>query len=223
MDSNGRVGPFAVMDCALASLAVGRRAQSLRELKTQIREVHPDSLYHHFWGTLLRPRFSDREYNNDFASWARHSLHDNRLAEKLAMIDPTDYPDLEALRGELVDVIDERLDESETVPSAPVDQMFYFLRSIVVVFDTHVRIEHPRELGAAVGAMSTGSVFYHFIDARCRTARSLDDFRAWLECWGGEFDDLRMKLAGIDPYFDALPALRQRLSRLISDCAGGGL
>ena len=157
MDSNGRVGPFFVMDCALASLAVGLRAQSLRELKTQIREVHPDSLYHHFWGTLLRPRFSDREYNNDFASWARHGLHDDRLAERLAVIDPTDYPDLEALRDELVDVMDERLDESETVPSARVDQMFYFLRSIVVVFDTHLRIEHPRELGGLWQGMSTGA------------------------------------------------------------------
>lgn len=220
MDSMGRVEPFAVMDCALASLAVGRRAQSLRELKTQIQEVPPDSLYHHFWGTLLRPRFSDREYNNDFASWARHSLHDNRLAERLAVIDPTDYPDLEGLRAELVDVIDERLDESETVPSARVDQMFYFLRSIVVVFDTYVRIEHPRDLGAAVAGMSTGSVFYHFIDARRRTANGVDDFRAWFESWGDEFEDLRMKLAGIDPYFDALPALRQRLSHLLGDCVG---
>lgn len=221
MDSNRRVEPFAVMDCALASLAVGRRAQSLRELKAQIQEVHPDSLYHHFWGTLLRPRFSDREYNNDFASWARHCLHDNRLAERLAMIDPTDYLDLEALRGELVDVIDERLYESETVPSARVDQMFYFLRSIVVVFDTHVRIEHPRELGAAVADMSTGSVFYHFIDARRRTAHGVDDFRAWLEGWGADCQDLRMTLAGIDPYFDSLPALRRRLSRLLGDRACG--
>lgn len=107
------------------------------------------------------------------------------------------------------------------VPSAPVGQMFYFLRSIVVVFDTHVRVDHPHDLGAAVGAMSTGSIFYHFIDARRRTAGGLDEFRAWLELWGGEFDELRMRLAGIDPYFDALPALRQRLSRLIDACTEG--
>ena len=205
------VEPFAVMDCALASLAVGRRAHSLRELRIHIQEVHPDSIYHHFWGTLLRPRFTDRQYNNDFASWASHSLHDKRAAERLAMIDPTSYPDIEALRLELVDIIEERLGETEIVPTASIEQMFYFMRSIVVVFDTHVRITEPRELAGSVRDMSTSSVFYHFIDARRRTPNSVDDFSAWLDGWGDEFEQLKLQLAGIDPYFDSLPALRHKL------------
>ena len=60
---------FAIKDCALAHIATGRRAQTLRELRDILRDVHPGCIYHHFWGTLLRPQFSDREYNNDFAAW----------------------------------------------------------------------------------------------------------------------------------------------------------
>jgi hypothetical protein len=34
---------------------------------------------------------------------------------------------------------------------------------------------------------------------------------------------VRMKLAGIDPYFDALPSLRQRLSRVLGGCDPGSM
>jgi hypothetical protein len=42
---------FAIKDCALTTIATGRRAQTLREL----RDIHPDCIYHHFWETVLRP------------------------------------------------------------------------------------------------------------------------------------------------------------------------
>ena len=91
---------FAIKDCTLAILATGRRAQTLREMRDILRDIHSGCIYHHFWGTLLRPQFSDREYNNDFATWCHHSLHDNRAAERLAVIDPAGYSDLESLRQE---------------------------------------------------------------------------------------------------------------------------
>ena len=44
---------------------------------------------------MLRAQFSDREFNNDFATWCHHSLHDDRVAERLAVIDPADYSGME--------------------------------------------------------------------------------------------------------------------------------
>jgi hypothetical protein len=211
---------FAVKDCALVAVAIGRRAQSLRELKGLLRDIHPDSIYHHFWGVLLRPRFSDRDLFNDFAAWALHSLHDQKLAERLAMIDPTDYTDLEALRSELMEVIDERLDEVEVVPTAAPGDYFLFLRSTIVVFDTGKRVSKVSEFPAAVGSMSTSSVFYHFIDARRRTEGGLDDFRAWLRSFGKKHEELCRRLAGIDPYFDSLYDLRARLVSVLTSYLG---
>lgn len=207
---------FAIKDCALAAIATGKRAQNLRELRNSIVEIHPGSIYYHFWGGLLRPRFDDPEYNNDFAWWARHGLHDTRLAERLGVIDPTDYHDLEKLRQELVGVVEERLDETEWVPWSRSDKQFHFIRSQIVVFDTHKRIESPRELAKAVPIMSVGSIFYHFIDARRRTENSVNDFEAWLTGFGTEFEDLRRNIAEIDPYFVSLSELREQLAYLFN-------
>lgn len=203
---------FAIKDCALALIATGRRAQTLRELRDIVRDVHPGCIYHHFWGTLLRAQFSDREYNNDFATWCHHSLHDNAVAERLAVIDPADYSDLEELRQELIEVIDERLDETELMLFARSDQQFHFARSVIVVFDTHKRLSHPRELVKALPQLSVGSVFYHFIDARTREPIAVDDFRAWLLGLGAEYSALCDSLAEIDPYFESLFTLRDRLT-----------
>ena len=205
---------FAIKDCALANIATGRRAQTLREMRNILRDIHPGSVYHHFWGTLLRPQSSDREFNNDFASWSLQSLHDNRMAERLAVIDPMDFADLEGLRQEVIEVIDERLDETEVVLFARGDQQFHFVRSAIVVFDTHRRLSRPEELVAALPTMSVGSIFYHFIDARRRTKGGVDDFRAWLSGLDADYSALSDALAETDPYFDSLYSLKARLGTL---------
>ena len=207
-------GDFFVKDCALTSIATGRRAQNLRELRDDLLTVHPGSIYYHFWGGLLRPSFVEPEYNNDFAAWAFHGLHDQILAERLAVIVPTDFANMEDLRQELIDVIDERLDETEHVPWSKADQQFHFIRSQIVVMDTHHTIHEPRELADAVPKMSISSIFYHFIDARRRTEKGIDDFRAWLAGFEEDYDGLALSLAEIDPYFSSLSELRDQLASI---------
>ena len=206
--------PFAIKDCALIAIATGKRAQSLRELRDNLVTIHPGSIYYHFWGGLLRPKFDDPEYNNDFAVWVSRSLHDGQLAERLAVIDPTGFDDPEALRRELIDVIEERLDELPWPTWALPDHQFQFIRSEIVVFDTKRRIETPRSLVDVVPAMSGSSVFYHFIDARRRLPDRVDDIRAWLSGLGPEHEGLCALLAGVDPYFVTLPELRQNLTNV---------
>jgi len=207
---------FAIKDCALAIVATGRRAQTLREMRSVLRDVHPGSIYYHFWGTLLRPQPAEREYNNDFASWCSQSLHDAPAAERLAVIDPARYSNIEDLRQELSEVIDERLDETELMLFARADQQFHFARSVTVVFDTHKVLAHPRELVDALPQMSVGSIFYHFIDARKREPLRRDDFQAWLSGLGSEYAGLIESIAGIDPYFESLFVLRNRLSEILA-------
>jgi len=206
--------PFVLKDCALIALATGKRAQNLRELRDQILTVDPGSLYHHFWAGLLRPRFDDPEFHNDFAAWARHGLHDGCLAERLGVVDPTEFTDLEALRQTLLDIVDERLDETAHVPWSKPDQQFHFLTSQIVIFDTRRRFDRPEDLARSWATLSVGSVFFHFIDARRRPPLGRDDFSAWLEEWGPETEALRARLAGVDPFFFTLAELRQELGRV---------
>ncbi len=217
MAARPSIEPFVVKDCALAAIATGRRAQNLRELRDHLQAVHSGSIYYHFWGGLLRPRFDDPEYNNDFASWVRHALHDPRLAERLGVIDPAAFGDLEALRQEVLDSIEQRLDETEFLAWARRDQQFHFLRGQTVVFDTRKRVTRPEEMAALLPALSLGSIYYHFIDARRRAPQGLDDFRAWLGRFGDEFAALRERLAGVDPYFVTLRELRGRLTAVFHD------
>lgn len=204
--------PFAVKDCTLISIATGKEAQNLRELSDRLETIHPGCIYYHFWGGLLRPTFDEPEYQNDFAAWAWRSLHDTYLAERLAIIDPTHFKDLEELRKELLEVIEERLMQSEFVPWARTGQRFKFIRSQIVVFDTGIRIEHPREFGSLIARMSQGSIFYHFIDARRRTERHRSDFAEWLCSFEeNDFDGLTKQLDRIDPYFTSLVQLRTEI------------
>jgi len=212
--------PFEIKDCALAAIATGKSAQNLKEIRNIIQMVDPGSIYHHFWGGLLRTGFDDPEYNNDFASWARHALHDKVLAERLGMIDPTEFPDLEELRRELVDIIEERLDASEVIPWCEPDEQFHFITSQIVVFNTNKVIKKPRELMNVIPAMSPGSIFYHFIDARRRTFGNIDDFRAWLYGFDKLYLDLIYLFSTIDPFFSPLTELRQQITDLITKYFG---
>jgi hypothetical protein len=211
---------FAVQDCALAAIATGQRAHNLRELRDKLREIDSGSIYYHFWGGLLRPRFDDPEYHNDFAIWARYGLEDAILAERLGIIDPTDFVEMESLRAQVVAVTEERLDESEQNPAAKPDNPFYFVRSQIVVFDTHSRIERPEELVDAIPLMSVGSIFFHFVDARRRTPTGEDDFRSWLRTSFQGFEDLCETLGKVDPFFSRLTSLRKRLADVFSSYFG---
>lgn len=203
---------FAVKDCALIAIATGRRAASFKELREILLNINPGSIYYHFWGGLIQPRFEEREFNNDFAGFARHGLHDAVLAERLAMVDPTDYQDTEALRQELVELIDERVDEAEYLLWVRSEHPFEFIRSQIVVFDTGLRIEAPETLATHLSLLSANSIFYHFIDARRRLEGGIDDFRLWLDCFGETYAELSDRLARLDPYFVSLSELRRQLS-----------
>lgn len=211
---------FVVKDCALISIATGKRAFDLKELADTLQEIGLDSVYYHFWGGLLEPRFEEREYNNDFAAWARHGLHHNALAERLAVIDPTDYADLEELRQEIVEVMEEALDNDPYLHWNRALRPFDFIRSQIVVFDTQSRVQQPEELPDAIPGMSTTSIFYHFVDARRRPPERVDDFTAWLSDFGPTHQALCAELTAIDPYFGTLVELRAQLTDIFGKYFG---
>ena len=219
-DAAPQRGAFVIRDCALVVLATGRRARLLQEFRDHLRDVEPASLYHHFWGGLLQPRFEQREYNNDFAAWIRHGIHDGVLAERLAALDPTYFDDLEDLRFEVLELIDGRLDEVEYLAWAHATEPFEFVRSQIVVLDTTRRLTEPCELADVVPQLSTSSIFYHFIDARRRTPEGHDDFRDWLAGFGESYRPACGALAEIDPYFGSLADLRDRVAAALASTAG---
>ncbi len=211
---------FALKDCALIAIATGRKAYTLTELRNHIRDVTADSIYHHFWGGQLGVGFEESEFNNDFATWCRKHLSEPALGEQLSVIDPVGHKNLEDLRLEILDVIDERLDQSDISHFLRATRPFEFLRSLLVIFDTGNKLVRPEDLALVMPELTTGSIFYHFIDARRRLEDGSDDFRFWLGCFGDDYEQLRSRLAGIDPFFSSLRQIRDELAEVCQEYLG---
>ncbi len=209
--------PFVVKDCALVRISTGVRAQSLRDLREGIATVDADCIYYHFWGNKIAPGFEEQEYNNDFARWVKRELNDLLLAERLAVVDPSEFSTIEELREELVDIIDQRLDELDYLPVSRFDKQFHFIKGFIVVFDTYKRVRHPRDMCVEIPKMSLSSIFYHFVDARRRHDNGFDDFRIWLLEFEEDFTSLASAIAEIDPFFMQLNEIRDRLTSLFRE------
>jgi hypothetical protein len=211
---------FEVKDCALLARMSGLPpAFNLRELRERIAVCGENVLFHHYCETPLRATFDNPDYRNDFAVWSKLYLADRVLAERLGILDPYSFPSLGELRAATLEVIDERLGELTMIPWAHPGDEFFFMEATTVVFDTGIRIGHPRELAASIGAMTAGSVYFHFLEARRRPPLGRDDFTEWLL----ENDDSEKNrpyieaLARIDFYFHTLPHLRRELAEVLSD------
>jgi hypothetical protein len=219
----GSCAPLKLRDCAQVAIATGRWAGTLRELREQLVTVEEASIYHHYWGRLLLPQFDEPEYNNDFASWASHSLHDKALAERLSAVNPTSFKSMGDVRHELIEIMEARLDESELLAWRQADYGFYFMRAQMVVFDTTAQVDRPEDLREALEHASEGTIFYHFIDARRRTAERRDDISLWLESCEEPNIELAEALNTIDPYFSSMYGLRQRLINTVEQHLQGEL
>lgn len=164
----------------------------------------------------MRAQFDEPEYNNDFASWVYRALHDKPLAERLSVVIPADFDDLEGLRQELLDLIYERLDEKEAMSWTQADQEFHFQRGQMVIFDSGQRFTTPTDLIPHLDSLSSGAIYYHFIDARTRTEQRTNDFSVWLSDFGDVYRDLAANLNSFDPYFSSLKEIRQQVTRIFS-------
>lgn len=213
--------PFRIKDCSVVTIATGRHAQNLRELRHHLAAVDHECVYSHFWLSRLQPRPAQVEYGNDFATWAHAALHDEVLAERLAMLDPAAYATLEDLRDAVLEQVEQRLDEREMVPWARPGQRFDFVHAQMIVHDTQRRIERLQDLAAAIRRFSAGSLFYHFIDARRRRSDHLDDLRAWLAGWGLGDSPLAQRLAALDWQFLTVSELREQVAALCAAHLGG--
>jgi hypothetical protein len=209
---------FEIKDCVLLSLMSGMPpAFNLRELRDRIAACSQDVLYHHFCETTLVASFDYPDYRNDFAVWASKRLGDKVLAERLGIIDPYSHSSLEDLRGEVLDIIDERLSELTMVPWARLGHEFYFMKATTIIFDTGERIHQPEELLPAIRRMSNGSIYFHFLEARRRPPVGTDDFAAWLVAFGPEWQPYIEALSGLDFYFSTLSQIKGQLIELFEN------
>lgn len=204
--------PFVVKDCALITMVVNiPPVFELRDLRERLRVCPEESLYHHFCQTLLRPTFDDPEFHNDLALWASHNLHDKTLAERLAILNPYDFSNLEELRFSVLDMVEDRISELPHISNVQSGDEFRFLQAMTVTFEAGVSLKSPRELLEGFGRMTPSSIWYHFIEARRRNPDHLDDFTCWLRRHRPRDHRLLRALSEVDFYFLSLREIQKEL------------
>jgi hypothetical protein len=214
-------GPFAFMACMELKEFVGVRAENERQLAQLLDEVPLDSIYYHTHGFLLRHRLVAGPYPNDFATWVDGQVRDRVLGERLAMVDPADFTTLQALREELVSVVDEHLRRLGIVPQVVSGTAFDFIQSKIVEIPTGVEARTLPELRNALLEVDQSALYYHLVEARLRLGRGRNDFAAWLERGLG-LAELAARIQAVNPYAATLEQTRARLIAILDEALASG-
>jgi hypothetical protein len=204
------IEPFAVFDCSLSRMPIGRSCSNLRELLEAIRAVPDMVIEHHMTRCALEDHFDLYEFPNDLARWCWDMLGDHVLAEKLGLVDPYAQASIDSLRAELVNLIEERVWELDRMPTCQPGLELHLVGSRLVAYDTGERLPTPAALFETLPRLSLRSFFYHVHNARRRSGGRTDDFSNWLECYGAD-PSLVARLRGIDVYFLNLYQLRDQM------------
>ncbi len=204
------VRPFEFIGCLELREMLGRIAWDERELLVGIEEVPADAIHYHSHSYFLRSRYLGAPYPNDFATWAAIQVRDRVLGERLAVIDPFDYGDLERLRAELVSIIDNHLTTLQTIPRVVYGEPFDFMRSTIIEIPTGLTARTLREFCEALTQVDLSVVYYHFFEpVRSKDRRSTDP-AVWLE-EALHLPALAARVRRLNPYVSSLDGLRTKL------------
>jgi len=205
--------PFRFVSCHGMQQMLGRVARDELELQQHLEEVQIESIHHHTHAYFLRHHYLAGAYPNDFATWAAIQVRDRVLGERLAIVDPFDFSDLEDLRAALIATIDDHLTHTPIVPRVVYGEPFHFMTTTLVEIPTGVAVRSLAAFRDQLASMEVAAVYYHLFEARRRGHQSFDD---WFEALGETA--LAEQVRRMHPYTSDLEGLRARLLQL-SDAA----
>ncbi|MGH7265593.1 MAG: DUF5752 family protein [Candidatus Rokuibacteriota bacterium] len=208
--------PFVFVGCVELREILGQRAEDEKELADLLAQTPPGAVYYHTHGFFLRHRVFASTYTNDFATWVVGEVRDPVLGEKIAMVDPFEFRTLEALREELVSVIDHHLSRQRIVPRIEGGQPFDFLQSHVLELPVGVVAASLLEFREGLAQVDASAIYFHLFEARVRQGRQEDDFSNWLRRELG-LEDLADRVRRINPYVGSLERVRSRLLTLVDE------
>jgi hypothetical protein len=201
---------FRFIGCSEIQEILGKQAEDERTLAELLEEVPLDSVYFHTHSYFLRHRFIERTYPNDFAEWVGEQVRDHVLAERLSVVDPSDFRSLDALREELISIVDDHLSRMATVPRADFGAPFYFNRSRILEVPTGLQVRSLREFRDAISDVDISAVYFHVFESHLRLQRQENDFSAWIRT-GLKLSDLADRIQALNPYLGSLERLRSSL------------
>ena len=195
---------------------VGRSARDEQQLLEAIEEIPLDSLSYHTHSFFLRHAYIAGPYPNDFATWAAIQVRDRVLGEKLGILDPYDFENLEALRAEIVNIVDEHLSQVQIIPRVIYGEPFYFMQSRIIEVPTGLEARTLTEFRKILTTVDISAVYYHNFEAMLRLGRRMGDFALWIE-EQLHLPELAQKISRLDFYMTSLESIRHRIIKLCDE------
>jgi len=208
--------PFFFTGCWELREMVGRSARDEQQLLEAIEEIPLDSLSYHTHSFFLRHAYIAGPYPNDFATWAAIQVRDRVLGEKLGILDPYDFENLEALRAEIVSILDEHLSQLQIIPRVIYGEPFYFMQSRIIKVPTGLEARTLKEFRKILATVDISAVYYHNFEAMLRLGRRMGDFALWIE-EQLHLPELAQKISRLDFYMTSLESIRHRIIKLCDE------
>jgi hypothetical protein len=202
--------PFLFMACTELRETLGEEAADEKRLVELLETVPVDSIYFHTHSYFLRHSYVERVYPNDFAQWVAMEVRDHVLGERLSVIDPFEFTGLDALRAELISVIDDHLSKTPIVPRVIFGEPFYFNKSLILRVPTGLEVRTLPEFRNALSEVEVSAIYFHVFEARHRLRHEDSDFSAWIQHSLG-MPELADRLRAINPYMGSLERVRSSL------------
>jgi hypothetical protein len=208
--------PFLFTGCWELREMVGRSARDEQQLLEAIQEIPLDSLSYHTHSFFLRHKYIAGPYPNDFATWAAIQVRDRVLGEKLGILDPYDFDNLEALRAEIVNIIDEHLSQLQIIPRVVYGEPFDFMQSRIIEVPTGLEAQTLAEFRKILATVDASVVYYHNFEAILRLGRRKGDFAFWIE-EQLDLPELAQKISRVDFYMTSLESVQHQIIKLCDE------
>ncbi len=204
------LAPFTFVGCVELQEMLGRRARNEQELLEHLEEIPADSIYFHTYSYFLRHSYIKGPYPNDFATWTAQEVGDNVLGERLGILNPFAFESVEALRSEIISIIDDHLKALKVVPRVVHGEPFEFMSSRIIEIPTGIEVETFEDFASALKDVDVSVIYFHVFEAELRMDKGKSDFAIWLETSVGQ-GALAERLDAIDPYLLSLEEIRAQI------------
>ena len=208
--AQGTNGRFDFVGCRELQELLGKQADDEKRLVEILEEVPLDSVYFHTHSFFLRQRYFAGAYANDFAQWVATQVRDHVLGERLAVVDPFEFKNLEDLREEIISIIDDHLSRLAVVPRVIFGKPFHFNQSRIIEVPTGIQVGTLGEFRDALSELDVSAIYYHMFEARIRLPRQESDFSIWMEQSLG-LAELAGRIRTMNPYAGSLERFRSGL------------
>jgi hypothetical protein len=205
---------FGFMTSVEAVQLTGIRANSLAGLYGGMQQVDGSSIYHHTHRFYRAHSFLGGTPLSDFAFWVGENLKEAALAERMAALDPRDFPTIRELRTALLAIVETLKDAPDRWQrGVPPGLEFHFCRSVSLILPTGFKARNLEEFAFALERVDTTSLYYHLIEAPLHLNAEREyrnDFSEWLANQLG-LGALAVAVADLNPYRHDLEGLRRDL------------